>query len=65
MPWDHCGASIFDNQVCPTCGQSKPRYTVRRERTRVFQVASPVPDASAQATALRAAHRHATPFCEP
>lgn len=38
MPWEHCGAEILDDQLCPSCGVSKDAWTIEWNATRVFKV---------------------------
>ncbi len=39
MPWSCCGAELSDDEAeCPSCGKSKAKWTVRFDRTRVFNL---------------------------
>lgn len=39
MPWSCCGAELSDDaHECPSCGKGKARWTVRLDRTRVFNL---------------------------
>lgn len=42
MPWSCCGAELSDDeQECPSCQKSKAKWTVRFDRTRVFNLGGP------------------------
>lgn len=38
MPWDHCGNTINDDDLCPGCGLSKQNWTIEFDVTRSFKV---------------------------
>ncbi len=39
MPWSHCSKELGDDvDVCPTCGATKARWTMRLNRTRKFVI---------------------------
>ncbi len=38
MPWEHCGATVLDDQPCPACGCTKETWTVDFQTPRTFKV---------------------------
>ena len=40
MPWDHCGQTVMDDQRCPECGISKDAWTIKLDKTRLFQLSA-------------------------
>jgi hypothetical protein len=41
MPWEHCGWTVLDDQVCPDCGLDKEGWTIQLNRTRQFVISLP------------------------
>ncbi|RMG17057.1 MAG: hypothetical protein D6731_04785 [Planctomycetota bacterium] len=65
MPWQHCGRTMMDDEVCRTCGISKPKWTLKLDRTRLFALGKRHEgDELLQAEALREAAKNGAPFCE-
>jgi hypothetical protein len=55
----------MDDQRCPSCGISKPAWTVRMDRTRLFALGKEWDgDPDSQVPVLLAASELGTPFCE-
>jgi hypothetical protein len=64
MPWEHCGQQVMDDSLCPACGTSKARWTLRFDKTRRLRLSGDDLDEEAQAIALLGAADDGAPFCE-